>query len=73
MRATLGAQHNRLTSALNNAQDHTLALKAAESRIFDADFASETASMTAHQIKLAAGASALAQAYGLSRNVIDLI
>jgi len=72
-RANLGAEMNRLESAIANASAEVEALSGAASRIFDTDYAQETAHMTALQVKSQAGTSALAQAKGLSSSVLSLI
>jgi flagellin len=61
-RAAFGAVQNRLSSALHNLEGYTENLVAAESRIRDVDFASETADMTRNSIFQQAGVSILAQA-----------
>ncbi len=61
-RAAYGAVQNRLTSALHNLESYSENLVAAESRIRDVDFASETADMTRNSIFQQAGVSVLAQA-----------
>jgi flagellin len=64
---------NRLESAMANATAEVEALRSASSRISDADFARETAHMTALQVRSQAGVSALTQAKGMSSSVISLI
>jgi flagellin len=72
-RSRMGALHNRLDNAISNAQGRHETLRAASSRIQDADYASETAKMTALQVKQQAGMAALSQANQLSSTVLDLI
>jgi flagellin len=72
-RANLGSEMNRLQSAMANAAAEAEALSGASSRIFDTDFARETAHMTALQVRSQAGVSALTQAKGMSSSVISLI
>jgi flagellin len=72
-RANLGAEMNRLESALSNATAEAEALTGAASRIFDTDYAEETAHMTALQIQSQAGMAALSQANNMSSSVISLI
>jgi flagellin len=72
-RSGLGAVQNRLDSAINNAQVFVEALSAAESRIRDADFASETSELTKLQILQQSGVAALAQAKNLNQSVISLL
>jgi flagellin len=61
-RAAYGAAQNTLTSALHNLESYSENLVAAESRIRDVDFASETADMTRNSIFQQAGVAVLAQA-----------
>ena len=72
-RSRMGALHNRLDNAISNAQGRHDTLRAASSRIQDADYASETAKMTSLQVKQQAGMAALSQANRLPSTVIDLI
>ena len=62
MRADLGAMQNRLTSTINSLQVNTENTSASRSRILDADFASETLSLSKAQIVQQASTSMLAQA-----------
>ena len=61
-RAAFGSAQNSLSSALSNLESYTENLVAAESRIRDVDFASETADMTRNSIFQQAGVAVLAQA-----------
>jgi flagellin len=61
-RATLGSFQSRLTSAINNIEVSSENLSAANSRVRDVDFASETAKYAQARILTSAGASVLAQA-----------
>jgi len=61
-RASYGASQNSLSSALHQLEGYTENLVAAESRIRDVDFASETADMTRNSIFQQAGVAVLAQA-----------
>ena len=72
-RANLGSEMNRLEAAISNATVEVEALTSAASRIFDTDYAEETAHMTALQVRSQAGTAALAQAKGLSASVLSLI
>jgi flagellin len=72
-RATLGAGHNRLLSALNSAGTNQMALSSASSRIVDTDFATETAKLSKLQVMQSAGISALGQSRTLSRAVLELV
>lgn len=72
-RSKLGALHNRLDNAISNAQSYHETLRAASSRIQDADMANETAKMTALQVRQQAGIAALSQAKQLPATVVELI
>ena len=72
-RADLGAIQNRFSSAVSNSQSTSENLSAARSRIQDADFASETASLTRGQILQQAGTAILAQANSLPNGVLALL
>ena len=61
-RAKLGALQNRLESTINNLSTTSENLSASRSRIFDADFAAETAQLSRNQIIQQVGVSILAQA-----------
>ena len=72
-RGALGAYQNRFTSAIANLSTTAENISAARSRIQDADFAAETASLTRNQILQQAGTAMLAQANALPQNVLTLI
>jgi flagellin len=72
-RGTLGAIQSRFESAVSNIHIQSENLSAARSRIVDADFASETASLTRGQILQQAGTAMLAQANSLPNNVLSLL
>ena len=72
-RATLGATQNRFESKIANLQTASENLSAARSRIRDADFAAETASLTRNQILQQAGTAMLAQANAAPQNVLSLL
>ena len=72
-RGDLGAYQNRFSSAIANLQTTSENVAAARSRIQDADFAAETASLTRNQILQQAGVAMLAQANALPQNVLTLI
>ena len=61
-RGEIGATHNQLASAVANLETGYENLSAANSRIRDVDFASETAEMTRLQILMQAGVAIMAQA-----------
>ncbi|MCG5524767.1 flagellin [Ectothiorhodospira haloalkaliphila] len=73
LRADLGAVQNRFESTVANLQVSSENLSASRSRILDADFASETASLTRAQILQQAGTSVLAQANQAPNNVLALL
>jgi flagellin len=72
-RADLGAVQNRFSSVVTNLQTTSENLSASRSRIQDADFAMETASMTRGQILQQAGTAMLAQANSLPNTVLQLL
>ena len=72
-RADLGALQNRFSSVVTSLQSSAENLSAARSRILDADFASETASLTKSQILQQAGTAMLSQANSLPQNVLSLL
>ncbi len=72
-RGDLGAYQNRFTSAIANLATTSENLSASRSRIQDADYAAETASMTKNQILQQAGTAMLAQANALPNNVLTLL
>jgi flagellin len=73
IRAGLGAIQNRLDSTIASQSSTVENLSAARSRILDADFASETASLTRSQILQQAGVSILSQANSLPQQVLALL
>ncbi len=72
-RATLGALQNRFESVVTSLQTSSESLSSARSRIEDADFASETATLTKTQILQQAGTAMLAQANQLPQGVLSLL
>jgi len=72
-RANLGAVQNRFESVVSNLQVWVESQSAARGRITDADFASETASLTRGQILQQAGTAMLAQANSLPNGVLSLL
>ena len=72
-RSALGAFTNRLDATISNLGVATENLTASESRIRDADIATETTKFTRNQILLQAGISILAQANLQPQNVLALI
>ncbi|MCE5312567.1 MAG: flagellin FliC [Nitrospiraceae bacterium] len=72
-RGTLGSVQNRLNSTISNLQVASENFSAADSRIRDADFASETATFTKNQIMVQAATSILAQANVLPQQALTLL
>ncbi len=73
LRASFGTVQNRLESSIRSlavAQENT---SAAESRIRDVDFASETAELTRNQVLQQAGISVLAQANVSTQSALSLL
>jgi flagellin len=71
--ANVGKGENVLNYAVNLAQSQNTNMAAAESRIRDADLATEAANMTKAQILLQAGVAALAQANAAPQQVLTLL
>jgi flagellin len=72
-RADLGAVSNRLDSTIANLSNIAINLEDGRSRIEDADFAAESASLAKQQIMLQAGTAMLAQANASQQNVLSLL
>lgn len=72
-RSGLGATQNRFESTINNLNNTMTNLSAAQSRIQDADYATEVANMSKSQILQQAGTSVLAQANQNPQNVLSLL
>lgn len=72
-RAVYGALQSRFENTIANLQTSSENLSAARSRIRDADFAAETASLTRAQILQQAGTAMLAQANQIPQNVLSLL
>ncbi|MDD7416038.1 MAG: flagellin [Treponemataceae bacterium] len=72
-RADLGAYANRLEYTIQGLQIGAENLQAAESRIRDADMASEMVSFTKNQVLQQAGNAMLAQANQSTQNVLSLL
>jgi flagellin len=71
--AVVGRGQNQFSYAINLAQSQLTNLSTAESRIRDADLASEAANLTKAQILLQAGVAALAQANAAPQAVLSLL
>jgi flagellin len=73
IRAGIGAVQNRLEFTVNNLQISSENMSASESRIKDADFASEVATFTRNQIMVQAGVAMVAQANTTSQYALQLL
>ena len=73
VRGSMGALQNRFSSVVSSLTASSENLSAARSRIQDADFAAETASLTRNQILQQAGIAMLAQANALPNQVLTLL
>lgn len=72
-RASLGAYQNRFSSVVSNLQATSENLSASRSRIQDADFAAETASLSRAQVLQQAGTAMVAQANSIPQGVLALL
>ena len=72
-RANLGAYQNRFEATVSDLKNNVENLSGARSRIQDADFAEETASLAKNQILQQAGMAMLAQANQLPQQVLSLL
>jgi len=73
MRADIGAYVNRLETTVNNLTVSASNQQAAESQIRDVDFSVQSSSFTKNQILMQSATAMLAQANGVSQNVLALI
>lgn len=69
----VGTLQNRLSYAVSLASTQVVSIKAAESRIRDANMAEESANLTRYNILTQSGIAALAQANSASGNVLQLL
>jgi flagellin len=72
-RSKFGALQSRFESTISNLESTSTNLSAAQSRILDADFASETAKLAKSQVLQQAGISVLAQANARPQQVLSLL
>jgi flagellin len=72
-RGDLGAIQNRFESTISNLMNVSENISAAQSRIVDADFAAETASLTKSQILQQAGLAMLSQANQVPQAALTLL
>ncbi|MBH2577862.1 FliC/FljB family flagellin [Serratia marcescens] len=73
LRSSLGAVQNRFDSVINNLNSTVNNLAASQSRIQDADYATEVSNMSRANILQQAGTSVLAQANQSTQNVLSLL
>jgi flagellin len=73
VRATMGAQANRMETVINTATQESVSLSAAQSRIRDVNVAEETSNLSRQQILMQAGISVLAQANQVPQAALKLI
>ena len=71
--ANVGKGENQFNYAMNLAQSQSTNLASAESRIRDADLATEAANLTKAQILVQAGTAALAQANSAPQAILSLL
>ncbi|WP_049111589.1 flagellin, partial [Enterobacter asburiae] len=72
-RSNLGAMQNRFESTVNNLNNSVTNLSAAQSRIQDADYATEVSNMSRAQILQQAGTSVLSQANQVPQSMLSLL
>ncbi|MBU9835322.1 FliC/FljB family flagellin [Rahnella perminowiae] len=72
-RSSLGAVQNRFDSAITNLNNTTTNLSSAQSRIQDADYATEVSAMSRAQILQQAGTSVLSKANQVPQSVLSLL
>ncbi|WP_250902004.1 flagellin domain-containing protein [Enterobacter roggenkampii] len=72
-RSNLGAMQNRFASTVNNLNNSVTNLSAAQSRIQDADYATEVSNMSRAQILQQAGTSVLSQANQVPQSMLSLL
>ncbi|MCG7782342.1 flagellin [Lelliottia amnigena] len=72
-RANMGALQNRFESTINNLNNSISNLSAAQSRIQDADYATEVSNMSRAQILQQAGTSVLSQANQVPQAMLSLL
>ena len=73
LRSGLGATQNRFDSVISNLNSTVNNLSASQSRIQDADYATEVSNMSRANILQQAGTSVLAQANQSTQNVLSLL
>ena len=73
LRSDLGAVQNRFDSVINNLNSTVINLSASQSRIQDADMATEVSNMSKNNILQQAGTAVLAQANQIPQNILSLL
>lgn len=73
LRSGLGAVQNRFDSVVNNLNSTIINLSASQSRIQDADMATEVSNMSKGNILQSAGTAVLAQANQAPQNILSLL
>ena len=73
IRGDIGALQNRFNSTLAEATTQYESTVASQGRILDADYATESANMTKHQIMLQSSVASLAQAKNIPQSLLALI
>ena len=73
LRSTFGAVQNRFEAVIANLNNFVENLTASRSRTIDADFASETATLTRNQILVQAGTAILSQANQTPQSALSLL
>jgi len=73
LRATIGAAQNKIESNTRNISVTQVNVASAESQIRDVDFASESASLSKHNILAQSGSYAMSQANSVQQNVTRLL
>ncbi len=73
IRGDIGALQNRFSSTIAEASTQYESTVASQGRILDADYATESANMTKHQIMLQSSVASLAQAKNIPQSLLALI
>ena len=73
IRGDIGALQNRFNSTLAEATTQYESTVASQGRILDADYATESANMTKHQLMLQSSVASLAQAKNIPQSLLALI
>ena len=73
IQGNIGALQNRFSSTIAEASSQYESTVASQGRILDADYATESANMTKHQIMLQSSVASLAQAKNIPKSLLALI